>query len=82
MVKVKFEDVLERKLKKVKDALIKRKLKSSIKKIIENPQIGKPMMYQRKGTREVYITQFRLSYVYLREQNLIIFLDLYHKDEQ
>lgn len=38
------------------------------------------MRYARKGTREVYISPFRLSYKY--ENNVLTFLDLYHKDEQ
>ncbi len=60
----------------------KEKIKKQIKKIIENPEIGKPMRYTRKGTREVYTGSFRLSYAYLKEENKILFLDLYHKDEQ
>jgi len=51
-------------------------------KIIQNPDVGKPMRYARKGTREVYIKPFRLSYAYISEEDKIIFLDLYHKDEQ
>ena len=46
------------------------------------PEIGKPMRYSRKGTREVYAGSFRLSYAYIPEESRIIFLDLYHKDEQ
>src|SRR3989344_2073429 len=49
---------------------------------IENPEVGKPMMYDRKGTREVYVKPFRLSYAYIKHENKIIFLDLYHKDGQ
>ena len=36
----------------------------------------------RKGTREVYIKPLRLSYAYIKEENKIIFLELYHKDQQ
>lgn len=60
----------------------KKEIKTRIRKIIENPEIGKPMRYARKGTREVYAGSFRLSYAYIPEENRIIFLDLYHKDEQ
>ena len=58
------------------------KLSKQIEKIIENPEIGKPMRYNRKGTREVYVSPYRLSYVYLKESEIIYFLDLYHKDKQ
>nr|AAU82856.1 hypothetical protein GZ1D1_43 [uncultured archaeon GZfos1D1] len=40
------------------------------------------MKYARKGTRELYVGSFRLSYAYLKDEDKIIFLDLYHKDEQ
>jgi len=60
----------------------KEEVKIRIRKIIANPEIGKPMRYSRKGTREVYAGSFRLSYAYIPEENRIIFLDLYHKDEQ
>lgn len=53
-----------------------------IKKIIENPEIGKPMMYNRKGTREVYMKPFRISYSYNKEKDILYLLDIYHKDEQ
>jgi len=60
----------------------KEKVKTQIQKIIANPEVGKPMRYARKGTREVYVKPFRLSYAYIPEENKVIFLDLYHKDEQ
>ena len=71
-----------KKIEKIKDGGLKEKVKKQVAKIIEFPEIGKPMMYSRKGTRELYIKPFRLSYAYLKEDNKIIFLDLYHKDEQ
>lgn len=67
---------------KIKDVVLKEKVKKQIKKIIENPEIGKPMRYARKGTREIYIKPFRLSYAYIKEENKVILLDLYHKDQQ
>ena len=51
-------------------------------KVIENPEIGKPMRFDRKGTREVYIKPFRLSYAYDKESDILYLLDVYHKDEQ
>jgi mRNA-degrading endonuclease RelE of RelBE toxin-antitoxin system len=58
------------------------KLNKQIEKLIENPEIGKPMRYNRKGTREIYISPYRLSYAYIRERGIIYLLDFYHKDEQ
>ena len=60
----------------------KSQIKKQVEKIIENPETGKPMRYNRKGTREVYISPYRLAYAYLSSENKIIFLGIYHKDEQ
>ncbi|MBS3176733.1 type II toxin-antitoxin system RelE/ParE family toxin [Candidatus Woesearchaeota archaeon] len=82
MVNVSFDPLFEKLVKKIKDQTQKEKIKKKILKIAENPEIGKPMMYNRKGTRELYIEPFRISYLYNKEENKVVFLDLYHKDEQ
>lgn len=82
MVNVDSLPSFDKKIQKIKDGLMKLKIKKHIKKIIESPEIGKPMRQSRKGTREVYISPFRLSYVYIKEEDSIVFFDLYHKDEQ
>ena len=70
------------KISKLKGNSIKVQIKKQIRKIMDNPEIGKPMRYGRKGTREIYAKPFRLSYVYLAHENKIILLDLYHKRKQ
>ena len=82
MVRVKFDFNFEKKIKKIKNQADKIKVKKQITRIIQDPEIGKPIRYSRKGTREVYVSPFRLSYFYIKEENQIIFLDLYHKDNQ
>lgn len=82
MVTVCYEPRFQKEVSKVKDELLKLKVKKHILKIIGEPEIGKPMRYARRDTREVYIPPFRLSYIYIKQENKIIFLDLYHKDEQ
>lgn len=81
MVNVKYDDNFEKIIRKL-DGSLKIKVKKQIAKIIENPLVGKPMRNVRKGTREVYISPFRLSYYYSEAEDLIYFLDFYHKDEQ
>ena len=71
-----------RRIFKKLDIFMKERVEKQIKKLIFNPQAGKPMRYNRKGTREVYIGHFRLSYAYSVEESKIILLNLYHKDEQ
>ena len=67
---------------KIRDPIFKEKLMKQIEKIIEDPEVGKPMQYNRKGTREVYISPYRLAYAYLPSENKLIFFGVYHKDEQ
>lgn len=80
MVDVVFDPFFKKKFKKIKDGGLKKRVIKQIYKIKDNPKIGKPMKYSRKGTRELYISPFRLSYKI--ENNVIYVLDLYHKDEQ
>lgn len=75
-------DVTFKKLYSGLDNSLKIKVRKQIKKIINDPLVGKPMRNVRKGTREVYVKPYRLSYHFNNEENLIIFLDLYHKDKQ
>ena len=82
MVIVDFEPLFEKNVKKIKNISLKIQVKKQIKKIINFPTVGKPMRYGRKGTREVYVTPFRLSYIYIEKETKIVFLSLYHKDEQ
>jgi len=64
------------------DKSIKIRVEKVLIKIIKNPENGKPMRYARKGTREVYVPPFRLSYAYLPSENKIIIFNLYYKDKQ
>lgn len=82
MVEIRFDKKFANIFSKLKDDLLKTKIKKQIQKISENPEVGKPMGYGRKGTRELYIKPFRLSYTYIKEENMVYILDLYHKDKQ
>jgi len=80
MVDIIFDSEFKKIFLKIKDTNLKKKLKQQIRKIGSKPEIGKPMRYGRKGTREIYIKPYRLVYGF--KDNTIIFLDLYHKDKQ
>ena len=81
MVEVSYHDDFQKAWRKL-DFSLQNKVKKQIVKGLESPEIGKPMRFERKGTREVYIPPFRLSYEYIKEKDKVIILDLYHKDEQ
>jgi len=82
MVTYEYDKHFQKQFKKIKNSSFKSKILKQIEKIMENPTIGKPMRYEKKGTREVYIAPFRLVYAFLEKEEKLIFLDIYHKDEQ
>ena len=82
MVRIIYDDKFKNIFSKIKDNLLKGKIKKQIQKIIQNPKVGKPIRNVRKDTRELYIKPFRLSYVYHIEKEIIEILDLYHKKKQ
>ena len=82
MVRVIFLKDFKKIFSKIKDNQLKNKIIKQVENIKHNPYVGKPMMYNRKGTRDLYIKPFRLSYIFLPDKNLVYILDLYHKKEQ
>ena len=82
MLAVEYKNDFLKRITKIKDTAVKEQVKKYITKIIEHPEIGKPMRFSRKGTRESYIGSYRLAYAYLKNEGKVIFLDFYHKDEQ
>jgi len=82
MLNIQHSDSILKAISKIKNKSDKEKIKKQILKIIKNPEIGKPMRYARKGTRELHIGSYRLAYSYLKDENKILLLDFYHKDKQ
>jgi len=80
MVTVSFEDKFRKTFSKIKDVNLKERIIKQIQKIRENPEIGKPMRYNRQGTRELYISPYRIVYAY--QEEAITIIDFYHKDKQ
>ena len=81
MVVVEFHPDFRKIFSKIKNQDIKDRIIKQLEKIRDNPEIGKPMRNVRKGTRELYIHPFRLSYAYFKDDGKVILLDLYHKDK-
>ena len=82
MVEIRFANKFRAIFSKVKDNLLRAKIQKQILKISDNPEVGKPMKNIRKGTRELYLKPFRLSYMYIPGKNVVYVLDLYHKKKQ
>ena len=56
------------------DKFLLKKLKKQIIKIIDNPNIGKPLKYLR-GERVMYIKPFRLVYAVRRDELILLKFD-------
>jgi addiction module RelE/StbE family toxin len=78
MVEVIYTEKFEREFKKA-DGSIKEKAVKQIKKIIEEPETGKPLRYDLKGERTVYVKPYRIIYSYFNNQ--INFLRFEHRGE-
>jgi len=81
MVKIRFlvtTDKFEKDVKKIKNGSIKSRLKKQIKKISENPNVGKPLKHNLKGERTIYIKPFRL--IYTVQEDKLILLKFEHRN--
>jgi mRNA-degrading endonuclease RelE of RelBE toxin-antitoxin system len=74
-----FTDAFEHSVRKIKDASVKERIKNQIKEILERPEIGKPLRFQRKGERSVRIPPFRI--IYALQGNSVYFLDFDKRDK-
>ena len=81
MTSLQTSEIFERAINKADNAQ-RIQIDKIVDKLMLNPEIGKPMRYNRKGTREVYVGHFRLSYAYDNNSDTLFLLDFYHKDEQ
>ena len=81
MVEIRFDKKFTIVFSKLNN-FMKQKIIKQIQKISENPKIGKPMKYERKGTNELYVKPFRLSYTYNLKEEHVYILGLYHKKKQ
>ncbi len=67
-----------RDIKHVRDGSILEKLKKQIEKVKEDPDAGKPLRYDRKGERTIYVKPYRLIYSFEGEK--LFLLRFVHRD--
>ncbi len=77
-----FDDRFTIAFSNIKDESLKAKIRKQIDKLKTTPEVGKPMRYERKGTRELYVKPYRLNYEYHKSEQRVVILDLYHKKGQ
>lgn len=73
-----YTEKFEKEIKKL-DNSIKQKLLPQIEQIIKNPEKGKPLKYDLKGERTVYVKPFRIIYSFFNDT--IYFLRCEHRKE-
>ncbi len=76
MVRTIYTEKFEKDVKKV-DSFIKQKLIKQVKKIIDNSEIGKPLKYDLKGERTIYVKHYRIIYTF--REGVLIFLRFEHR---
>jgi len=74
-----FTSAFERSIRKLKDAAVKERIKKRIAEIIERPEIGKPLRFEKKGERSVRLPPFRI--IYALHGDTIYFLDFDKRDK-
>jgi len=76
MVEVIYTQNFEEEVKKL-DFSLKQKVVKQVEKIINNPEIGKPLRYNLKGERTIYVKPYRIIYSF--KNNTIYFLRCEHR---
>ena len=59
-----WSDKFRKEVTKIKDNRLKEKLQKQIQNIVESPELGKPLRYNLKGERTVYVKPYRLIYAF------------------
>ena len=76
-----YEKKFLNKIKKLRKPQI-RDLRTRMRYVIEFPERGKPMSYERFGQLEAYVGSSRLYYKYDIEENRVTFCEFSHKNYQ
>ena len=79
MAKVIYDKDFQKSIEKRKDNAFREQIKKQIQKIIENPEIGKPLRYNLKGEKTVYVWPFRIIYSFFN--NTLYFLRFEHRKD-
>lgn len=79
MVEIVWTDNFKKEVQKIKDRSVKERVKKQIIKVINNPDIGKPLRFDLKGERTIYIKPYRL--IYSTSGDIIYLLRFEHRKE-
>lgn len=61
-MKIVYTDQFKHDLQKIKDNNVQKRVLKVVQKLIDNPNIGKPLKYDLVGLRSVRVSAFRIVY--------------------
>jgi mRNA-degrading endonuclease RelE of RelBE toxin-antitoxin system len=76
-MKVIYTEEFKTDVRKAKDKKIQGRIKKTVKKIRDNPGVGKPLKYDLFGLRSIQIPPFRILYEF--REDLIILHKFEHR---
>lgn len=79
ITQIMWSDKFRKEVTKIKDSKLKEKLQKQIQNIAESPELGKPLRYNLKGERTVYVKPYRLIYAY--QETILYLLRFEHRKE-
>jgi len=65
-------DKFERDVRKLRDKKTKERIDAEVKRIKENPEVGKPLGYSLKGEKSVRIPPYRLIYAVIGKDLILL----------
>jgi mRNA interferase RelE/StbE len=69
----------ESEVKRIRNRLIRERVTKQIARIVKNPEVGKPLRFDLKGERTVYLKPFRI--VYKVDGDVLTLLRFEHRKE-
>ena len=73
-----YTEAFKRAVRKIKDGAVKERVKRQVEEILEKPDVGKPLRFDRKGERSVWVPPFRI--IYSVDGNTVYLLDFDKRD--
>ena len=70
-MKVIYTERFKRDLQKIKDNNVRERVIKFVQKLIDNPNIGKPLKYDLVGLRSVRVNPFRIVYE-IKDDTLVL----------
>ncbi len=66
-----YTDKFERDVRRIRDNLVNERISKQIEKIVEDPEVGKPLRYGLKGEWTVRVKPYRIIYA-IQDDKLIL----------